>query len=315
MSRRATRSVVIYIAIACALAWLVALPLWLGEGLKSPLFPVVSIVMMATPATAALIVTFFVDRDKGKAQLLGLWPLTPLKRLLTYAALGILVSIALALVALPIGSLFGVYHADLTHFSALQELLDSQAGSRKIPISTATLVVIQLVSMPMAAFLNAIPALGEELGWRGWLLPKLLPLGTVPALLISGIVWGLWHAPLILLGYNYPGTPGWLAMTCMVIMCILMGGVFGWLRLRSASVWPSALAHGALNAAAGSFLLFATAGEAIDTTQATILGWTGWIAPLLLVMALLVTGQIRPAATAVGAPGSTPASAPGPASS
>lgn len=113
--------------------------------------------------------------------------------------------------------------------------------------------------------------------------------------MISGVVWGLWHAPLVLLGYNYPDAPGWLGLTMMVGMCILVGAVFGWLRLRSESVWPAALAHGAFNAAAGSYLLFARAGEHIDTTQATILGWTGWIVPVILVIALLVTGQFTPA--------------------
>jgi membrane protease YdiL (CAAX protease family) len=55
----------------------------------------------------------------------------------------------------------------------------------------------------VGAFINVIPAIGEELGWRGWLLPKRMPLGTVPALVLSGIIWGIWHAPLVLL--RYPG--------------------------------------------------------------------------------------------------------------
>ena len=121
-----------------------------------------------------------------------------------------------------------------------------------------------------------------------------MPLGVVPALLISGVIWGLWHAPLILLGYNYPGAPGWLGLTAMVGMCIVFGAIFGWLRLRSDSVWPAALAHAAFNGAAGSYLLFAMAGETIDTTQATVLGWSGWIVPLALVVVLIATRQFAP---------------------
>lgn len=60
-------------------------------------------------------------------------------------------------------------------------------------------------------------------------------------------------------------------------------------------MWPAALAHASFNAAAGSYLLFAMAGEHIDTTQATILGWTGWIIPLALVTVPLLTGQFSPA--------------------
>lgn len=298
MNARDLRSVIVFLLLAFGLSWLIALPLWLGEGLASPWFLPVSIGMMLTPAVAALIVVFFIERPTGKARVLGLWPMKPVGRLIGYLALGLVVPVALILVALPIGALLGVYPADFVHFSAFQQILDSQlaaTGAPELPIPIGVLVALQFVNILIGAFLNLIPALGEELGWRGWLLPKLMPLGTIPALLISGVIWGLWHAPLILLGYNYPTAPGWLGLTMMVGMCILVGTVFGWLRLRSESVWPAALAHGAFNAAAGSYLLFSMAGERIDTTQATILGWAGWIVPLILVIVLLATGQFAPA--------------------
>ena len=295
LSARDERSVGVFLALAFGLSWLVALPLWFGDGLTSPWFTLTAVAMMMTPAVAALIVVFFVERPQLKAWTLGLWPLKPVRRLLGYGALGIVVSIALVLIALPIGALLGVYPADFVNFSAFQQILDQQTGGAPLPMSTGMLVALQLAILPSAALINLIPALGEELGWRGWLLPKLMPLGTLPALVISGVIWGLWHAPLILLGYNYPGTPGWLALTAMVAMCILVGAIFGWLRLRSGTVWPAALAHAAFNGAAGSYLLFAKAGERIDTTQATILGWTGWIVPLAIVITLVATGQFAPA--------------------
>lgn len=288
------RSVGVFIALSFTLAWLVALPLWIGDGLATAWFPVAAIAMMMTPAIAALVVVFFVESPQRKAAALGIWPVTPVRRLVGYSVLGIAVSIALVLVALPVGALLGVYPADFVNFSAFQQTLDEQTGGADLPVPIGMLIAIQLITIPAAALLNLFPALGEELGWRGWLLPRLMPLGTIPALLISGVIWGLWHAPLILLGYNYPSTPGWLGMTAMVIMCILVGAVFSWLRLRSGSVWPAALAHAAFNGAGGSYLLFARAGEHIDTTQATILGWSGWIVPLALVVVLVVTGQFRP---------------------
>lgn len=294
MSSRDLRSVGVFLALAFALSWLVALPLWSGDGLASPWFPLVAIAMMATPAIAALVVVFFVERPQRKARTLGLWPLTPVRRLLGYGALGIVVSIALPLASLPVGALLGVYPADFANFSAFQQLLDEQTGAAALPVSTGALIAIQLATLPVAAFLNLIPALGEELGWRGWLLPKLMPLGTLPAILISGVIWGVWHAPLVLLGYNYPDAPGWLGVTAMVGMCIVIGAIFGWLRLRSGTVWPAALAHATLNGAAASYLLFARAGEHVDTTQATILGWSGWIVPLALVVVLVATGQFAP---------------------
>lgn len=297
---RDLRSIAIFLAIAFPLAWLVALPLWVGDGLASPWLPVVAVAMMTTPSIAALVVVFLVDRPHRRARTLGLWPLTPVRRLLGYAALGVFVPIGLVLVALPIGAALGVYPADVVTFSAFQQLLDQQeaAAGAEIPISAGALIALQLVALPLASLINLVPALGEELGWRGWLLPKLMPLGTIPALLVSGVIWGLWHAPLILLGYNYPDAPRWLGLTAMIIMCTLIGAVFGWLRLRSGSVWPAALAHAAFNGAAGTYLLFARVGERIDTTQATVLGWSGWIVPLALVVVLVATGQFRSAGTA-----------------
>ena len=288
----------VFLLIAFGLSWLLALPLWLGDGLADPLFGVIAVAMMFTPAIAAIIVVFVVERPQHKARTLGLWPLKPAGRFIGYLALGLTVPVALILVALPIGALLGVYPADFVTFSAFQEMLDTQlaaAGVAELPIPIGILVGLQLINVLLGAFINLIPALGEELGWRGWLLPKLMPLGTVPALALSGVIWGLWHAPLILLGYNYPAAPGWLGLTMMIGMCIIVGAVFGWLRLRSESVWPAALAHGAFNAAAGFSLIFAAAGESIDTTQATILGWSGWIVPLLLVVALIATKQFTPA--------------------
>lgn len=80
----------------------------------------------------------------------------------------------------------------------------------------------------------------------------------------------------------------------MIGMCTVVGAVFGWLRLRSGSVWPAAFAHSAFNASAGSFVLFARSGAPVDTTEATILGWSGWIVPLALVVVLVATGRFTP---------------------
>ncbi|MFY7068250.1 CPBP family intramembrane glutamic endopeptidase [Nocardiopsis changdeensis] len=297
-SRHDLRSVAVFTGLAFALAWLFALPLWLGEGIADPWFAPVAVAVMGTPAIAALVVVFFVERPPHKARTLGLWPLRPARRVLGYAAAGILVPIALVLAALPVGALLGVYPADFTGFSAFREVLDEQAGALGadgIPVPVGVLVAVQVAALPMAAFINLLPALGEELGWRGWLLPKLMPLGTLPALLVSGVIWGVWHAPLVLLGYNYPDAPGWLAVVMMTGMCTVVGAVFGWLRLRSGSVWPAALAHAAFNGAGGTYLLFAAAGEHIDTTQATVLGWSGWIVPLAFVAVLVATGRFAPA--------------------
>lgn len=291
---RSGLAIAVYLVIAFGLSWLVALPLWLGgKGLGDPLFGVVAVAMMATPAIAALIVVFTIERPQHKAQTLGLWPLRPAGRFLAYLGLGFIVPVTLVFAALITGALLGVYPADFATFSAFRELLNTQLSGSALPVPIGVLVASQFLNIAIGALLNLIPALGEELGWRGWLLPKLMPMGAVPAILVSGVIWGLWHAPLILLGYNYPTAPGWLGVLMMVGMCVLVGGVFGWLRIRSQSVWPAALAHGAFNASTGLAVVFAKADQNVDTVHATILGWSGWIVPLVLVVVFVLNRQFR----------------------
>lgn len=290
------RSIAVYLLVAFGLSWLVALPLWLGDGLKSPLMPVVAVAMMATPTIAALVVVFFVERSARKAEALGLRPIGAPKRFIGFLALGLVVPIALIVIALLVGSLLGVYRADLVNFSGFREVLMAQlaaAGVDALPTPIIVLVLAQCAAVVVGAIINTIPALGEEIGWRGFLLPRLMPLGPVGAILVSGVIWGLWHAPLILLGYNYPGVAPWLGQLAMIGMCIVVGGVFGWLRLRSGSVWPAALAHGSFNAAAGLSLVFSSAEHPFNPTVATILGWTGWIVPAVLVTVLVATGRFK----------------------
>lgn len=288
---RSWLALAVYLGAAFGLSWLIALPLWVsGDGLAHPAFGTIALCMMLTPAIAALVTVFAIERPQHPAEALGLAPLRPAGRLLGYLGLGLVVPVTLVFAALITGSILGVYPADFVTFSAFHDLLTAQTGDG-VSMPIGALVALQFVNVILGSILNLLPALGEELGWRGWLLPHLLRFGTVPAIAISGIVWGLWHAPLILLGYNYPTAPGWLGLLMMTGMCTLMGGVLAWLRIRSRSVWPAALAHGALNASIGLSVVFAQSGESFDTVHATILGWSGWILPAVLIVVLIATKQ------------------------
>ncbi|HWC15452.1 MAG TPA: CPBP family intramembrane glutamic endopeptidase [Terriglobales bacterium] len=90
--------------------------------------------------------------------------------------------------------------------------------------------------------------LGEEIGWRGFLFPSLLRLsGGTAAIFLSGAIWAFWHYPLIL-GANYnSGGPAWIGLVCFTWMVIGGAAIFGWLRVKSGSVWPAAIAHGSHN--------------------------------------------------------------------
>lgn len=297
-NRRYAIAIAVFIGASFALAWLLALPLWLGDGLRSPLAGTLVTSMMFAPTIAALIVVFFIERPKRKARALGLVPLKPVGRLVGYLAIALVLPIVLCILALVVGSLLGLYPADFIHFSGYQQITEIQlagAGITELPVPIGVLVAVQFVNVLIGAlFLNIIPALGEEIGWRGWLLPKLLRFGPWPAILLSGVIWGLWHTPVILLGHNYPGTPGWLALIAMVVFSTIMGGIFGWLRLRGGSVWPAALAHSSLNAAATLFVVFVAKNGRFDPLHANITGWSGWIIPAFLLVLLVALGKFTP---------------------
>jgi membrane protease YdiL (CAAX protease family) len=111
--------------------------------------------------------------------------------------------------------------------------------------------------------LNALPSFGEEWGWRGWLYPTLRRYGTWPAILISGLIWGAWHAPLTLLGYNYALLGPWSALMFLPF-CIAFGAVLAWTREFTGSVWPAVAAHGGFNGSTGLVLLFGAAGQEVN---------------------------------------------------
>lgn len=91
-------------------------------------------------------------------------------------------------------------------------------------------------------------ALGEEIGWRGFLLPRLTGrFGFTVGCLISGCIWAVWHYPALLLADYNSGTPKPYALACFTAMVIAMAFVMGWIRLKSRSLWPCAMLHASHN--------------------------------------------------------------------
>jgi membrane protease YdiL (CAAX protease family) len=175
-----------------------------------------------------------------------------------------------------------------TSFTLIKQSLE---GLPEVPESTLPLLLTAQIaaSFTLAPLFNTLFAMGEELGWRGYLLPKLLVLGEIPAMLISGVIWGLWHAPVILQGHNYPEHP-LLGVGMMIVFTVLLGIFFSWLYLKTKSPWAPALGHGTVNAVAGLPLLFLTG---VDLTLGGALtSVSGWLALAALVGVLYWKKQI-----------------------
>ena len=174
-----------------------------------------------------------------------------------------------------------------SNFTMINEMLPASETLNPILI-----VALQIgAALTIAPLFNSLFAMGEELGWRGFLLPKLLPLGQWKAIIISNIIWGLWHAPAIVQGLNYPGYPI-VGIFMMVVFTLLLGTIFSWLYLNTRSTWTSALAHGSVNAIAGLPILFLIPGfnMALGGTLASVAGWIG----LLIFVGWLVASKRLP---------------------
>jgi len=112
------------------------------------------------------------------------------------------------------------------------------------------LIVLIGIGIITGATINALFAFGEEIAWRGY-LPKVLgDIGFWKKSLLIGFVWGLWHAPLILMGHNYPDHPI-AGVGMMILVCISLTPVLLFIREKSGSMITSAILHGSLNALAG----------------------------------------------------------------
>jgi membrane protease YdiL (CAAX protease family) len=113
------------------------------------------------------------------------------------------------------------------------------------------------------ASLGLVISFGEEFGWRGYLLPKLMPMGSRRALFLLGVIHGAWHWPIIFMGYEY-GFGYWGAPVVgpllFLVFTIYLSYFLAWVTLRSGSVWPAALGHAAINASA-LLMFFYTTGD------------------------------------------------------
>lgn len=287
-------SVALFIFFAFTISWAI----WLGLAAIGVSFTVRTAIGMFGPALSAVLVRLIRREGFGDAGLRlrargrrGAWRMY----VAAYLVPPIIIALSIGLVML-----VGLQHwAFAEHMQkmggAITKALSSTGKSLPNGFTTEELVVIDIVAQTALAFtfgilFNMIFTFGEEFGWRGYLLPRLAPLGGVPAAIITGIVWGLWHAPLIILyGYDYPGHP-WLGVVMMVIFTVALGMIFAWLRFRSGSVWPSTLSHAAFNAQAGFGALLLTPADSLLSAP---IGLIGLVPMIIFAIWLAVTGRLR----------------------
>jgi membrane protease YdiL (CAAX protease family) len=130
--------------------------------------------------------------------------------------------------------------------AALQKTAE-QFGWRNFP-PALTLVLFVLLTAVIGLVAKTSRALGEEIGWRGFLVPELNKVvGFTGVSVISGLMWAAYHFPTLLLGDYNKGAPAWFSLVCFTLMVVADSFILAWLTLRSNSLWPAAIFHGSHN--------------------------------------------------------------------
>lgn len=119
-----------------------------------------------------------------------------------------------------------------------------QLAAANLPAS-ALMLTMALNTVVIGPFLGLIIAFGEEYGWRGYLQTELTRLGRIRGVFLLGVIWGIWHWPVIWMGYNYPGQPI-IGSIAMVVVCIILAYFLAYAVFKSNGIWTAAYLH-ALN--------------------------------------------------------------------
>lgn len=145
------------------------------------------------------------------------------------------------------------------------------------------LTITMMATIGMAQ--SMATALGEEIGWRGFLTPRLTALsGFIVGTLITGVIWGAWHLPLLFLGKYQSGANQLYEAISFVVMVTALSGPLAWLRLDSGSLWPAATFHASHN------IIVAMIFESLSTptqNEVTMVSETGVITAIVSVVICL----------------------------
>lgn len=269
------------------LAWYFALllvgsvPCYAAIILLGPRYGVLSLVLMWVPALASFLVRW--RRREGFAdvsfQLRG-------PRVKAMLGLAWIAPLLIGLSAYPL--------AWLTGLEAFEPPRMESVGMLHSP-ALLKLAASIAINMTVGTALSAISATGEEIGWRGYMLTRLIAAELPHPVLLGGVIWAAWHMPLILGGVYAVGRVPWLSPPLFALCIVAASFVFARVRLESGSVWPAVLLHSTWNALIqGTFDVFTRGG---DSGHASTL-WTGESGPLVAGFTVLYAWLLaRPRAT------------------
>ncbi len=143
------------------------------------------------------------------------------------------------------------------------------------------------INLLIGPIVNLPIFLGEEMGWRAFMMPRLLQLTKKYAFIIAGIIWSLWHGPIIAMGHNYPGYPV-IGNLLFILFCIPTGYILYYFYKKSGSVFIPALMHGVMNKATMIMVVYCVDEKKIQPLYHGAAGITGVVVFSLAALVLYV---------------------------
>jgi len=281
MQKMMNRRLITYILVSFGFSWAVALGIHLGGGFSKlgNLAIIPAYAYMCGPMVGALLCVFLFEKGR-RVKALGIsGPINRYLPLAWFIGLAVIIAAWGVSLAAPDVTLANPIETNikLIEAAAIDET-QKQVALKQLEYP-AMIWILLGSALFLGPVINTPLMLSEELGWRGYLWDQLRPLGFWKLSWITGFLWGVWHIPIILLGHNYPAMPV-LGGFIFTGLCLLMGPIYSWVRLKSGSVWGPCILHGTTNAAAGFFLL---AQSSMDMPWKGLLGIGGFIALSLAV--------------------------------
>jgi membrane protease YdiL (CAAX protease family) len=238
------KKVTLFLGLTYALTYLLAIIYFRAGGtVKPPGILIVGVVYMFTPTLCAVVVQKLVYKAPLKK------PLRINFRPNRWFLVAWLLPVLIAFAAFGVALLFpGVTFSPDKQDNFRYLLIKSEQFGIEIEKNQFAWAVFLTLLQGLATGItvNALAGFGEEVGWRGFLQRELGALGFWKASAIIGLVWGFWHAPLIVQGLNYPEHP-WAGVFLMTVQTLLSAPLFSYVCLKADSVVAAAIFHGTSN--------------------------------------------------------------------
>jgi membrane protease YdiL (CAAX protease family) len=267
------RKGLLFVLLTYGISWAIgiAFPL-MGGKWNTASATAVALVYMFIPALVAVVVQREIFKDRLKP--LGIsfkwnrwwvvgWLIPPV---LAFAALGVALLFPDVSFSAGMEGMYERFSENLTP----EQIQQMKEQAEAFPVHPIWIGLLQ--ALVAGITVNALAGFGEELGWRGLLQKELSNMGFWSSSALIGLIWGVWHAPLILQGHNYPDHPV-IGVFMMIAWTILLSPLFSLVRLKSGSVIAAAILHGTLNASYGLAIFVLKGGSDLTVGMTGLAGF------------------------------------------